>query len=370
VASGLKDFERGFGKGRVIELDAGSKTARQNDVYGNDAHTLKQQKLRWLWTPWIPLGAMTFIIADPAAGKSTLLCDLIARVTRGRKWPDGSKAPRGKVLYYSIEENIGGGFLPRLKAAGADLQRVRVVSAEPVAAAPGEFGLRPLPEGIEQISEAIERQNATLVVFDPIADLLPAGADTNSEVAVRASLKSLARLAEETGTALVCVRHLNKKSEAQPLYRMLGSNAFIQMPRAILQIDRDPEDEHGRVLSCIKSSYAKKPRPWRFRLTEGLNKVVRVEWGAALDKREEEELQEAANIKPFGLADVMTQLKVLLAEGEADAKSLGQAVRDAGGSPQMLQRAYRKLGVLKHPDRDEKTGKFVRWLMRLPGDGK
>jgi AAA domain len=189
------------------------------------------------------------------------------------------------ALYYTVEENVQGAFIPRLIAAGADRRRVKVVAAVPSADGNGSSGLRLLPEGIGDMRRAILHHCATMVVLDPISDYFQANTDTNSEVAVRSALKPLARLAEDLNIAIICVRHLNKKSGDQALYRMLGSSAFIQMPRAILKVEHDPEIEHGRVLSCIKGNYVIKPLARRFKLTSGRKGIVRIEWGAALDSR-------------------------------------------------------------------------------------
>src|SRR6266446_4339471 len=45
---------------------------------------------RWLWPGWIPLGKLTVLDGDPGLGKSTLLLDLAARVTRGLPMPDAA----------------------------------------------------------------------------------------------------------------------------------------------------------------------------------------------------------------------------------------------------------------------------------------
>ncbi len=368
--SGASKFDRGFGKGDVIEIDAGSKAAQAPEFYGCEADKLKARGLRWFWPGMVVFGGLTFVIGDPDAGKSTFLADLIGRVTRGGEFPDGEKAPRVKVLYYTVEENIRGALIPRLIAAGANRARVRIITAQPVAGASERGGLDPLPEGARQIRTALHRFGARVVILDPVSDYFAAGADTNAEVAVRNALKPLARLAEETDTAIICVRHLNKKSEAQALYRMLGSNAFIQMPRAILQIDRDPELEHGRVLRCIKNNYAVKPAPLRFKLVSGRKGIVRVEWGGRIDKEAEEAIVDAAGVTPTKLEEARRQICALLADGPADARSVETAMRSLGVADRTRFRAYRAVGVEKQAVRDEKSGEIVKWMLSLPSSGR
>lgn len=361
-----KVFEGGFGKSNVIEVNGDHGVAAQDEAVGRGADKLKPRRLDWLWHGWILRGGLTFIIGDPDAGKSTLLANLIASHSRGSKWPDGTKAARGVALYYTVEENVQGAFIPRLIAAGADRRRVKVVAAVPSADGNGSGGLRVLPEGIADMRRATFHHRATMIVLDPISDYFQANTDTNSEVAVRSALKPLARLAEDLNIAIICIRHLNKKSGDQALYRMLGSSAFIQMPRAILKVEHDPEIEHGRVLSCIKGNYVIKPLARRFKLTSGRNGIVRIEWGAVLDRATEESIAEGGGTSPKKLEDACDQLKELLAGGAAESRSVEAAMRSVGVSDRTRYRAYDKLGVEREAVRDDQSGRIVKWHLSLP----
>ena len=62
---------------------------------------------RWLWPGWIPLGKLTVLDGDPGLGKSTLLLDLAARVTRGLAMPDGSTGMSGGVTLLTAEDSLG-----------------------------------------------------------------------------------------------------------------------------------------------------------------------------------------------------------------------------------------------------------------------
>src|SRR5207253_2784907 len=83
----------------------------------------------WLWPGWIPLGKLTVLDGDPGLGKSTLLLDLAARVTRGMPMPDGTPGRQGGVTLLTAEDSLADTVRPRLEAAGADPERVRAFSA-------------------------------------------------------------------------------------------------------------------------------------------------------------------------------------------------------------------------------------------------
>ena len=44
--------------------------------------------VNWLWPQRLPLGALSFLVGDPAVGKSLLTVDLAARLTAPSPWPD------------------------------------------------------------------------------------------------------------------------------------------------------------------------------------------------------------------------------------------------------------------------------------------
>ena len=221
-----KEFERGFGKGRVIEIDVGRADNRQSVSRVIWLNQLQPHPLRWFWPGWIMEGGLNFLIGDPAAGKGLFLADLVARITRGLKLPDGSKAHRATVLYCAIEENIGGALLPRFIAAGAVRARVAVFTPTQPEVANDGRRFEELPRRIALLRAEIVATGARLVILDPLVDFLAPGTDPNNEVAVSEQLKPMSRLAEEMKVAIICVRHLNKKTEIKGFYRMLGSSAF------------------------------------------------------------------------------------------------------------------------------------------------
>jgi hypothetical protein len=86
-------------------------------------------ELTWLWPQKIPKGKVIFFTGKPDCGKSLTAADVIARITTGRDWPDGSKntTPPSRVLLASSEDDPNDTLVPRLKAAGADLSKVEFV---------------------------------------------------------------------------------------------------------------------------------------------------------------------------------------------------------------------------------------------------
>ncbi|BCQ08246.1 DNA repair protein RadA [Mycobacterium heckeshornense] len=89
---------------------------------------VQPQRIEWLWPGRIPLGKLTILDGDPGVGKSTLALAIVAHVTTGRPWPDGTACSHtGSVLLMSAEDGVADTIRPRLDAAGADPAKVHAI---------------------------------------------------------------------------------------------------------------------------------------------------------------------------------------------------------------------------------------------------
>src|SRR4030095_12857242 len=79
----------------------------------------------WLWRGFLPRGRLVVLDGDPGTGKTSVVLDVIARVSRGLELPDGSAPtePMG-ALIMSAEDDAADTLVPRLRAADADLDRI------------------------------------------------------------------------------------------------------------------------------------------------------------------------------------------------------------------------------------------------------
>ena len=62
----------------------------------------------WLWYPFIPYGKVTIIQGDPGEGKTTLVLQIIARLTKGESIIDENKNLPINVIYQTGRGRIGG----------------------------------------------------------------------------------------------------------------------------------------------------------------------------------------------------------------------------------------------------------------------
>ena len=97
------------------------------------ASEVTPRKVEWLWPGRIPLGKLTTFAGVGGLGKTFVLCDIAARVSRGIAWPDGAAMTEksiGQVVFVSGEDDPDDTLVPRLIELGADLTRVVFVKNE------------------------------------------------------------------------------------------------------------------------------------------------------------------------------------------------------------------------------------------------
>jgi hypothetical protein len=236
---------------------------------------VEPEQVGWLYPKRIPLGKLTVVDGDPGLGKSATATDFGARVSVGRTWPDGAPCEVGGVVICSAEDGLADTIRPRLEAAGADLSRVLALDTIPDGDAERPISI---PEDLDVVRRGIERVGARLVIFDPLMAFLSADVNGHRDQDVRRALAPLAKLAEDTGAAILIVRHLNKTEGGNPLYRGGGSIGITGAARSALLVARDPEDDDRRVLATLKSNLSAPAPSLAFTLSEAANGAVRVEW--------------------------------------------------------------------------------------------
>ena len=224
------------------------------------ASKIKSGRVHWLWRQWIPLGALTVVAGEPGLGKSTLTgAHLAAAVTRGALDGELHGKP-ADVLIASAEDDWGAVIVPRLMAAGADLDRVHRVDVTDKEGA----GLFTLPDDVRRLEVELDRlrvagRTVGMVVIDPIGAFLSAGTDSHKDASVRRALAPSAQLAMDRGVAVVVVGHLTKDQSQRLMSRVSGSVAFGAAPRSVIGFARDPSDPDGeqgleRVIVHAKSN--------------------------------------------------------------------------------------------------------------------
>lgn len=201
---------------------------------------VQSQEIEWLWYPFIPYGKLTIIQGDPGDGKTTMVLNLAAKLSKGEALDENMKVTEPvNVIYQTAEDGLADTVKPRLELAGADCERIIVIDESD----------KSLSMVDERLEEAIVRTGARLLILDPIQAYLGGGMDMNRANEARDMTKKLGALAEKTKCAIILIGHMNKASGNKAAYRGMGSIDFFAVARSVLLVGRVEENRIPEQLS-------------------------------------------------------------------------------------------------------------------------
>jgi hypothetical protein len=225
----------------------------QHELESVCASSIEIQVYDWLWSDRFAIGEIGLIVGMPDEGKGQMLAYIAGRVTRGLEWPNNEGcAPPGNVILLTAEDDIKKTVVPRLKAAGADLNRIEIVKMMHDRDAKDSKPIKrmfSLITDLDRLREKIiARGNVKLVEIDPVSAYLGLGkVDSYRTSDVRAVLGPLKDLAEELAVGIIGIMHFNKKVDVtNVLLRVSDSLAFVAAPRHVFGVIDDPDN--GRKL--------------------------------------------------------------------------------------------------------------------------
>ena len=220
---------------------------------------VQSQEIEWLWYPFIPYGKLTIIQGDPGDGKTTMVLNLAAKLSKGEALDENMKVTEPvNVIYQTAEDGLADTVKPRLELAGADCERIIVIDESD----------KSLSMVDERLEEAIVRTGARLLILDPIQAYLGGGMDMNRANEARDMTKKLGALAEKTKCAIILIGHMNKASGNKAAYRGMGSIDFFAVARSVLLVGRVEGEPNTRAVVQIKNSLAAFGHPKAFALSE------------------------------------------------------------------------------------------------------
>ena len=298
------------------------------------------EKIDWLLYPFIPFGKVTIVQGDPGEGKTTMVLQIIAKLTKGEAvLPSGSDEPALEektmdlepvnVIYQTAEDGLGDTIKPRLLSAGADCSRVMVIDDNDQA----------LTMMDARLEEAIIKTKARLVVLDPIQGFLGAAVDMHRANEIRPLMKRVAVLAEKYHCAIILIGHMNKNSNGKSSYRGLGSIDFQAAARSVLIVGRIKNEPEIRVVCHVKSSLAPEGKSIAFRL----DKDTGFEWIGEYDISADDLL--SGDNRGQKIHEAKEFLKEILVSGSVAQTKVAEEAESRGIKKKTLWNAKKELEI-------------------------
>ncbi len=318
------------------------------------AGTVAPRQVEWLVPNMLPLGALTILAGEPGVGKTYVALSLAAAVSQGRPWPTTTQGDvaSGGVLYVSDEDAADTTLVPRLIANGAKLDCVHLLETARVGFA--------IPGDLWRLRAAIRAvPKCRVIVLDPVTSYLN-GTDANSNAAVRAALVPLQDLAKAAGVTVLGISHFSKKVDLGALNRTLGSIAFVAAARSVWACVKDRETG-GRVLMPVKANLSVEPHGVAYNIEAPDGVVV---FDGEPVTGDIDDYLVGGGLKAEATEAAMDWLRERLKDaGDVAAAALIDEAQEAGMSKSTLQRASRRLGVVKTRTN---TGGKCSYFWRLP----
>ena len=315
------------------------------------AASIRPRPVFWLWAGRLALGTLGLLAGREGLGKSTLGYWLAARITRGELPGEFQGNPKS-VLVCATEDSWEHTIVPRLMAAGADLERVHRVDVM------HEFvhvGLS-LPRDLAQLKHAAADTDAALLLLDPLMSRL-GKLDTHRDAEVRQALEPLVAVADLARMAVLGLIHHNKSGSTDPLQLVMGSKAFTAVARSVHTVVPDPDNDTRRLFGTPKNNLGRTDLPTlaftigshRIDTDEGPAWTGRLEWGEELAESIAETMRRA-NVDEddrSAAAEAAEWLRDFLGHqgGQVPSADVKRAARAAGHTERPLRAARERLRI-------------------------
>ncbi len=320
------------------------------------------KRVLWVMQDWIPTGSLTLLAGREGLGKSTIAAAIGAPITRGTLAGELHGTARN-VLYVHTEDSREFTVAPRLKAAGADMERVLFVDVETDVS---DSGTLVLPLDTYMLEELIVQHDVALVILDAATSSMSVDLSGKDDRAVRQYLEPLAQLAARRNCVVLGICHFGKRDGADTGKLILGSIAWSQVARSVLSVAQD-EDSGHLVVTNTKGNFA--PRTLSMNATivsttvptdDGAAEVGVIEWLGESDRDARELLSgpEDDDAEDRTAAEAWLQ-DYLTEHGNPPAKQVKADAAKERIAERTLKRAAKKLKVLYSTEGFPRTSRWA-----------
>jgi putative DNA primase/helicase len=334
----------------AFETEQAPGPERHREVVLTRASSLRPEPVHWLWNEWIARGKLHLIAGAPGTGKTTISLGVAATISSGGSWPDGTKAPIGEVLVWSGEDDPADVIVPRLAAAGANLDRIHIVSGIDEDGRKHPFDPA---KDFDALAQTARKLQPALLILDPIIAVVAGNAHQNGEV--RRALQPVVDFASAMRCAVLGVTHFSKGTQGRdPTERVTGSIGFAALARVVMATAAPPEPGAARRLVRTKSNIGLDGGGFTYELRQVHVPGTDIDgqtvfWGDALEGSARSLLAEVEviNEQPSpAVAAAIEFLRSALSDGPVRSTDVLEGAKVDGHSEATIKRARKALGVV------------------------
>lgn len=307
------------------------------------ATEIRAKPIRWLAEGYLARGQVHLLQGDPEVGKSTVVADMMANLSRGRAVLPGLRPkPPVACVFITAEESADVQIKPKLLAADADMGMLYILDQS----SPRTFSIADL----ETVQQAMLELAVALLVIDGFFSFFGKG-DIYNDRDIRERMKPLCSLAAATGAAVVLIRHDPKSRGQRGVAGGLGGMGFTAMARVVIKAGMVPgELGEVRALALAKSSLRQKP-PARTYTISGVAvrdggpefEAPRITWGDTRPDLTADDLYAEITTTPPVERTAAAQFILDNLTEPVGWKTLVEAAQDEGLSAATLRRARDEL---------------------------
>ncbi|MCM2291430.1 AAA family ATPase [Allorhizobium sp. BGMRC 0089] len=315
-----------------------------------DLSSVEAREVSWLMPPIIPYGMITVMEGDPGIGKSFLAMHIAAQISIGGSLPGVPKVKKGRVLYISAEDDPAYTIRPRIDAMGGDPRRIRIQ---------GDYTA--LDEaGLTALFAEVRRKPPALIIIDPLFAYVGSDKDMYRPNVIRALLSELKEIAEESGTAILLVRHLTKTKRDKAIYQGMGSMDVIGAARSAFLVTVHPDYPDQRLMLHVKHNIAERGQSWAYELKkENEDAMPVLNWIGPSHITVDDLMVGEEGGRKSAMDEAKDFLKAELKDRSQSATELLKKAEGRQISKRTLDRAREEIGVIAR-----KRGK--EWVWSLP----
>lgn len=189
---------------------------------------------QWLANGRLPQGAVSILVGEEGIGKSLLWVHIAAAVTTGKPLPEFGIPARhpGNVMIVITEDDWSTTVLPRLSAAGADLNYITVLCTDDDGSGTPMF-----PRDLNLVRDA--DPVPALVVVDAWLDTVPSNLSMKDAQGARQALHPWRDVAISTNAAILLITHTNRAQTGNARDKYGATSELRKKARMTLFAQRD-----------------------------------------------------------------------------------------------------------------------------------